>query len=115
MNAVPAITATGRARRARRRRRRGVGAARWSMLRVSLTGVDWIIVGFALLLAFNGARQGFLMGFLQLLGFAIGAVVGSRIGPLVLSGGSNSPYAPLFALGGAVLLGSLLGAGFQYA
>jgi S1-C subfamily serine protease len=85
------------------------------MLASSVTTADWIIVAFALLLAFNGARQGFILGILQLLGFAVGAFVGSRIGPLVLSGGANSPYAPLFALGGAALLGSLLGAGLQYA
>lgn len=85
------------------------------MLRGSLTTADWIITGFALLLAFNGARQGFIMGILQLAGFAAGAFLGARIGPLVLSGGAKSPYAPLFALGGAVLLGTLLGAGLQFA
>src|SRR5262249_24257179 len=51
----------------------------------------------------------------QLAGFAAGAFVGSRLGPLVLSGGSKSPYAPLFALGGAVMLGSLLGTALQVA
>jgi len=85
------------------------------MLRGSLTTADWIIVLFALLLAFNGARQGFLLGVLQLAGFAAGAFLGARLGPLILSGGSHSPYAPLFALGGAVVLGSLLGAGLQFA
>jgi hypothetical protein len=38
-------------------------------------------------------------------GFAAGAFAGSRIGPLVLSGGSHSPYAPLIAPCGALLLG----------
>jgi S1-C subfamily serine protease len=72
-----------------------------------MTTVDWIIVAFAALLALNGLRQGFIVGVLQVAGFAAGALVGSRVGPLVLSGGAHSPYAPLFALGGAVLLGSL--------
>lgn len=80
-----------------------------------MTTVDWIIVALAALLAVNGLRQGFVVGLLQLLGFAGGAFVGSRIGPLVLSGGSRSPYAPLFALGGALLLGTAFAIGLQAA
>jgi uncharacterized membrane protein required for colicin V production len=80
-----------------------------------MTTIDWIILGFALLLGANGLRQGFIVGALQLAGFAAGAFAGSRIGPLVLHGGSHSPYAPLFALGGAVLLGSILAGGLEMA
>jgi S1-C subfamily serine protease len=80
-----------------------------------MTTLDWIILGFAALLALNGLRQGFIIGALQLAGFAVGAFVGSRIGPLVLSGGAHSPYAPLFALGGAVVLGTLLGGSLEVA
>ena len=75
-----------------------------------MTTVDWIIVLFAVLLAANGLRQGFIIGVLQLVGFVVGALLGSRVGPLLLSGGAHSPYAPLFALGGAVILGSLCAA-----
>ena len=75
-----------------------------------MTTVDWIIVAFAVLLALNGLRQGFIAGALQLIGFAAGALIGARVGPLILSGGAHSPYAPLFALGGAVLLGTLCAA-----
>ncbi|MEJ7783788.1 MAG: MarP family serine protease [Solirubrobacteraceae bacterium] len=75
-----------------------------------MTTVDWIIVVFAILLAANGLRQGFLAGALQLVGFGVGAFLGARIGPLILSEGAQSPYAPMFALGGAILLGTL-GAG----
>ncbi len=75
-----------------------------------MTTIDWIIVGFAVLLAVNGLRQGFIVGALQLVGFALGAFIGSRVGPLILSDGSHSPYAPLFALGGALILGSLCAA-----
>lgn len=75
-----------------------------------MTTVDWIIVVFAILLAANGLRQGFLAGAAQLVGFGAGAFLGARIGPLILSEGAQSPYAPLFALGGAILLGTL-GAG----
>ena len=70
-----------------------------------VTTLDWIIVGLVAVFALNGLRQGFVVGLLQLLGFAAGAFAGSRIGPLVLSGGSHSPYAPLIALCGALLLG----------
>src|SRR4051812_26563636 len=55
-------------------------------------------------------RQGFILGGLQLIGFIAGAVLGARIGPLLLSDGSSSPYAPMFALGGAVILGALCAA-----
>lgn len=75
-----------------------------------MTIVDWTIVVFAVLLAANGLRQGFLAGALQLVGFAVGAFLGARIGPLILSEGAQSPYAPMFALGGAIILGTF-GAG----
>ena len=73
-----------------------------------MTGVDWIIVAFVTLLALFGYGQGFLVGALSLAGFALGAFLGSRVAPELLSEGSRSPYAPVFALGGAVLVGGLL-------
>ncbi len=73
-----------------------------------MTGVDWIIVAFVTLLALFGYGQGFLVGALSLAGFALGAFLGSRLGPELLSEGSRSPYAPVFALGGAILVGGLL-------
>jgi S1-C subfamily serine protease len=73
--------------------------------------VDWIIVGFTLLLAFAGARQGFVVGALSLAGFAVGAFLGTRLAPVLLPEGSRSPYAPLLGLMGALLAGSLLATG----
>ncbi|MDQ3647791.1 MAG: MarP family serine protease [Actinomycetota bacterium] len=73
-----------------------------------MTAVDWIILGFALLMAVWGYAQGLIVGGLSLLGFAAGGFLGSRVGPMLLSEGSRSPYAPLFALMGALLVGSLL-------
>jgi hypothetical protein len=70
-------------------------------------------VGFALLMAMQGLRSGFIVGALSLLGFLVGAFVGTRIGPLLLPGGSESPYAPLFGLFGAVLAGSVLAGGLE--
>jgi uncharacterized membrane protein required for colicin V production len=66
--------------------------------------LDWVVVGFAALLAFRGAQQGFVAGVLSLLGFVVGAIVGGRLGSAVLQSGSHSRYAPLIALGGAILL-----------
>ncbi len=73
-----------------------------------MTGLDWIIVALVLLLALFGWAQGFLAGALALVGLAVGAFLGTRIGPLVLAEGSRSPYAPLFGLLGALLVGGLL-------
>ena len=78
-----------------------------------MTGVDWIIVGLVLLLALFGWAQGFISGVLAFAGLALGAWIGTRIGPLVLSEGSHSPWAPAFGLGGALLVGSLLAGLFE--
>ena len=78
-----------------------------------MTGLDWIIVGLVLLLALFGWAQGFLAGALALVGLAVGAFIGTRIGPLVLPEGAHSPYAPLFGLLGALLVGGLLSGLFE--
>ena len=78
-----------------------------------MTGVDWIIVALVTLLALFGYGQGFVVGALSLAGFALGAFLGSRLGPELLSEGSHSPYAPVFALGGAVLFGGLFALGLE--
>jgi S1-C subfamily serine protease len=73
-----------------------------------MTVLDWGIVAFTLALAMWGYRQGLIVGTLTLCGFAIGAFVGSRLGPLLLNQGSESPYAPLCAALGALLGGALM-------
>jgi S1-C subfamily serine protease len=73
-----------------------------------VTVLDWGIVAFALALGIWGYRQGLIVGALTLLGFGAGAVAGGRLGPLLLNEGSKSPYAPLFAALGALLLGALV-------
>ncbi len=78
-----------------------------------MTGIDWLIVLFTALLAIYGFVQGFIVGALSLLGFALGAFVGTRIGPLLLPGRSHSQYAPLFGLLGALLAGGMLASGFE--
>src|SRR4051812_37066047 len=72
-----------------------------------LTGLDWIILGFTALMAVWGFGQGLIAGGLALAGFALGAFLGSRLGPVLLSGGSQSPYAPLVALIAALGLGAV--------
>ncbi|HMJ94871.1 MAG TPA: MarP family serine protease [Thermoleophilaceae bacterium] len=78
-----------------------------------MTTLDWIIVAFTILMAVWGYGQGLIAGALSLVGFAAGAFIGSRLGPLLLTDGSHSPYAPLSALLGAVLIGGLFASGFE--
>ncbi|HEY1688616.1 MAG TPA: MarP family serine protease [Solirubrobacteraceae bacterium] len=78
-----------------------------------MTGLDWAIVAFAVLLAWVGYRQGFIVGVLSFAGFALGAFIGTRIGPLLLPDGSSSPYAPAFGLLGALLAGAVLASGLE--
>lgn len=73
-----------------------------------MTVLDWAIVAFTVALALWGYRQGLIVGTLTLLGFAVGAFAGSRIGPLVLNQGSESPYAPLCAALGALVAGAVV-------
>jgi hypothetical protein len=73
----------------------------------ALTGVDWIILGFTALMAVWGFGQGLIAGGLALVGFGLGAFLGSRLGPVLLSEGSHSPYAPLVALIVALVLGAV--------
>src|SRR3954466_8580621 len=78
-----------------------------------MTGVDWIIVGLLLLLALFGWAQGFVTGALALIGFALGAWLGTRLAGLVLPGGSRSPSAPAIGLVGALIVGAGFAAGFE--
>lgn len=72
-----------------------------------VTVLDWAIVAFTIALGLWGYRQGLIVGALTLGGFAVGAFLGSRLGPLVLSQGADSPYAPLCGAIGALLVGAL--------
>lgn len=78
-----------------------------------MTGLDWIILIVAIAAAFHGALRGFLAGSLALAGFLGGAWLGARLGPMVLPGGETSPWSPLFALGGALMIGGILAAALE--
>jgi S1-C subfamily serine protease len=78
-----------------------------------MTAIDWIIVVFTLAMAVWGYAQGLIVGALSLGGFGVGAFLGSRLGPLLLEEGSESPYAPLTALMGALVIGGILASLFE--
>src|SRR3954453_4358841 len=78
-----------------------------------MEAIDWIIVAFTLLMALWGYSQGLVVGALSLAGFLGGAFLGSRIGPLVLHDGARSPYAPLFSLVSAFVIGGILSTGLE--
>jgi S1-C subfamily serine protease len=67
---------------------------------------DWVVIVVVVVSALYGLTTGLVRGALSLAGFALGAYVGARLAPALLSDGS--PYAPLVALFGAVLGGALL-------
>jgi uncharacterized membrane protein required for colicin V production len=64
---------------------------------------DWLAVAFILLLAYGGLRKGLFVGGLSLVGVVGGLYLGARLAPVLFSG-SNSPYTPLVALAGALVL-----------
>jgi S1-C subfamily serine protease len=68
-----------------------------------VTYVDWLALGFVVLLAVSGARKGLLVGGLSLVGVVAGLYLGGRLAPLFFSG-SRSTYAPLVALAGALVM-----------
>ena len=78
-----------------------------------MTGLDWIVLGIVILLGLFGWAQGFVAGALALVGFALGAWIGTRVGPLLLSDGRDSGWAPAFGLMGALLAGAVLAVGFE--
>ncbi len=73
-----------------------------------MTTLDWIILAFTLVMAAWGYLQGLVVGALSLAGFAGGAFLGSRLAPLLLKSGSQSPYTPLVTLIAALVVGGLL-------
>jgi S1-C subfamily serine protease len=67
---------------------------------------DWVVIVVVVVSALYGISTGFLRGAFSLAGFAVGAYLGARIAPGLLTDGS--PYVPVVALGGAILLGMLM-------
>ncbi len=80
---------------------------------MGVTGIDWLIVGVVVLLGLFGWAQGFVAGALALVGFAVGAYVGTRVGPLLLDEGRRSPWSPAFGLVGALIAGMVFAIGLE--
>jgi len=70
---------------------------------VDLVVLVWVVASAAL-----GARRGLAANLLSLGGFFAGAVIGSRIAPHLLSGGSNSTWVPAAGLIGAMAGGFIV-------
>jgi S1-C subfamily serine protease len=60
-----------------------------------------LALAFVALTAFLGLRRGLVGSALSVVGVLLGAVLGARIAPHLLSGGDESPYTPIVALAGA--------------
>jgi S1-C subfamily serine protease len=69
--------------------------------------VDLIVIAWVAVSALLGARRGLVANVLGLAGFAIGAIVGARIAPHLLRGGSSSTWLPLASMIGALVGGSI--------
>lgn len=78
-----------------------------------MTELDWLIVAATILLAISGFFRGLIVAVLSLAGFVVGAIIGTRVAGAILHGGSSSPYAPVFALFGALLAGGILATGLE--
>jgi S1-C subfamily serine protease len=67
---------------------------------------DWVVIAVVGIAGLYGISTGFLRGAFSLAGFAVGAYLGARAAPLILTDGS--PYVPVISLAGAVLAGMLM-------
>ena len=81
-----------------------------------MTKVDWFALAFVALTALLGYKKGLIASALSVTGIVVGAIVGARLAPQLLTGGSSSPYTPLAGLAGAAFgavlfetLGAFLG------
>jgi uncharacterized membrane protein required for colicin V production len=66
--------------------------------------IDLAVLAIVVVLAVLGARQGLVASAFSLAGLVIGAIIGGRLAEALLSRGSASPYSPLVAVAGALLL-----------
>jgi len=78
-----------------------------------VTVVDILIVVLVVAGAVWGYREGLSTGAFALAGFAAGAILGSRVAPLILSDGLEDPFAPVVSLPAALLFGALLAAALE--
>ena len=75
--------------------------------------VDLLIACLTVAIALWGYSRGVTAASLLALGFVAGALLGSRLAPLALSGGLHDPLAPVLALPGALVLGAATAAAVE--
>ena len=68
-----------------------------------MTRLDWIILAVVVGAALLGLWQGLTLSVLSAVGVVVGALIGARLAPHLLSDGSQSPYTPVVALLGAAV------------
>ncbi|MFY9265387.1 MAG: MarP family serine protease [Solirubrobacterales bacterium] len=73
-----------------------------------MTILDWSIVLFVFSLGAWGFRQGAVIGVSSLVGFAGGIWLGTQLAGRLLQEGNSSPYAPVFALAAALIVGAVI-------
>jgi len=76
--------------------------------------LDLLIAGLLVGMVVWGYSRGMRAGGLGLLGFGVGALLGSRVAPLALDGGLRDPFAPVIALPAALLFGAVVAAVFDH-
>jgi S1-C subfamily serine protease len=75
-----------------------------------VTVVDLVVLVWVGLVALQGAARGLSTQVVSLVGLAVGGLAGSRIAPMFLEAGAESPWLPVTALAGAAV-GAIL---FQF-
>lgn len=75
--------------------------------------IDIALLGLLAFMGVMGMLQGFIVAALSIVGLALGAVLGTRIAPLVLEGSSSSAYTPLVGLVLGLVLATMLTASLQ--
>ena len=73
-----------------------------------MTLVDWLAFAIVVLAALAGLHRGLVLSAFSLVGLALGAYIGARVAPHLLSGGAGSVWTPVAGLVGAVLGAGLL-------
>ena len=76
-----------------------------------MSAIDVLVLAGVALSAFRGAQRGLMATFLGLAGFAVGAIIGSRLAPVLLQGGRHSPWLGVAGLAGALIGGSIVQVG----
>jgi S1-C subfamily serine protease len=73
-----------------------------------VSAIDLLVLAGIALSAFRGAQRGLVATLLGLAGFAVGAMIGSRLAPVLLEGGRHSPWLGVAGLAGALIGGSIV-------